>query len=297
MCYVITAAGVKALIDHNRPTALDDAAGATAAHSRASAGSREDSLRQARHDVHVAGWSLALAGALGGGCLKLRGPAASVLSPPTRPSAAGRVALAPADLRLPGGRTPHDFSSGDATGRQVEVERFETVRPDAILELATGAQSQTASDVIVELDDRPPVGAGARKLERYDHFVAGWSLHTDRYGRRAQAVPVVVFVCRDRPRARECARRADSVLRACRAYAGEYPLEWEYPGRERVLFVAERDAHEGFLRGYGVPRLPPQVRVSAAHGDPRAGEATVESREIPSAAGSGAFEPVHSPAL
>ncbi len=293
MCYVITAAGVKVLIDHGRPTALDDA-GAAGAHSRASAGARGDGLRQARHDVHVTGWSLALAGALGGGCLRLRGPGASVLSPPTRPSAAGRVALAPGDLRLPGGRTPHDFSSGDATGRRVEVERFETVRPDAILELAGGARSQPASDVIVELDDRPPVGAGARKLERYDHFVAGWSLHTDRYGRRAQAMAVIVFVCRDRPRARECARRADSVLRACRAYAGEYPLEWEYPGRERVLFVAERDAHEGFLRGYGVPRLPPQVRMSAAQGDPRAGEATVESREIPSAAGSGAFEPVHS---
>jgi hypothetical protein len=71
------------------------------------------------------------------------------------------------------------------------------------------------------------------------------------------------------------------VLRACRAYAGEYPLDWEYPGRERILFVAERDVHEGLLYAYGVPRLPPNVRVSAAHGDPRAGEATVESRQIP----------------
>jgi hypothetical protein len=30
-----------------------------------------------------------------------------------------------------------------------------------------------------------------------------------------------VFVCRDRTRARECARVADAVLTACRAYAGE----------------------------------------------------------------------------
>ena len=71
------------------------------------------------------------------------------------------------------------------------------------------------------------------------------------------------------------------MLRACRAYAGEYPFDWEYPGRERILFVAERDVHEGLLRGYGVPRLPPEVRVSAAHGDPRAGEATIELRQIP----------------
>ena len=72
------------------------------------------------------------------------------------------------------------------------------------------------------------------------------------------------------------------MLCACRAYAGEYPLDWEYPGRERILFVAERDVHEGLLRAYGVPRLPPEVRVSAAHGDPRAGEAAAEPREIPS---------------
>jgi hypothetical protein len=71
------------------------------------------------------------------------------------------------------------------------------------------------------------------------------------------------------------------VLVACRAYAGEYPFDWEYPGRERILFVAERDVHEGLLRACGVPRLPPEVRVSAAHGDPRAREAIAESRQIP----------------
>ena len=157
------------------------------------------------------GGRCALAAALGGTGVELRGPGESVLSPPTRASADGRAALSPGDLRLPGGRAPHDFLRGDATGGQVEVERFETVRPDAIIELATSAHTQPGCDVIVELDDRLPSGARRASFERYDHFVAGWSLHTDRYGRRAQATPVVVFVCRDRSRARECARRADSV--------------------------------------------------------------------------------------
>ncbi len=292
MCYVIAPAGLRMLAGHNRPAGAGAGVGDLPAH--ASAAGRDDSLRQARHDVHVAGWSLALAAALDGARPKLRGPEGSVLSPPTRASGDGRVALAPGDLRLPGGRTPHDFLRGDAGGGQVEVERFETVRPDAILELGATAQAQPATDVIVELDDRPPVGRAARKLKRYDHFVAGWSTHTDRYGRRAKAQPLVVFVCRDRARARECARRADSVLRACHAYAGEYPLDWEYPGRERILFAAERDVHEGLLRAYGVPLLPPAVRVSAAHGDPRAGEATVESREITGAGESGASAPTQS---
>ncbi len=64
-----------------------------------------------------------------------------------------------------------------------------------------------------------------------------------------------------------------------------YPFDWEYPGRQWIVFVAERDVHEGLLRAYGVPRLPPEVRVSAAHGDPRAGEAAIERREILSLAG------------
>jgi hypothetical protein len=74
------------------------------------------------------------------------------------------------------------------------------------------------------------------------------------------------------------------LLKACRAYAGEYPFDWQYPGRERILFAAERDVHEGLVCAYGVPRLPPEVRVTVAHGDPRAGEATAEAREIPCSA-------------
>jgi hypothetical protein len=142
-----------------------------------------------------------------------------------------------------------------------------------------------ASDVMIEHDDRLAVGRGAAKLQRYEHFLTGWSMHTQRYGPRAQALALVVFVCRDRARARECARRADLLLRACRAYPGEYPMDWEYPARDQILFVAERDVHEGLLRAYGVPRLPPHVRIGAAHGDPRAGEASIEPRGLLAARG------------
>jgi hypothetical protein len=89
-----------------------------------------------------------------------------------------------------------------------------------------------------------------------------------------------VFVCRDRPRARECARRADRVLTSCMAYAGEHPHDWEYPGRERIMFAAERDAHDGCLRAWGVPPLPPEVRVAATGGDPRGRDPRGEQREI-----------------
>ena len=294
MCYVITAAGLALLRANDRLRAsVDGEVSAAGAASAARSGAAEDRLRQARHDVHVAGWALALERALGGALLTLRGAEQSVLSPPLRLTPDGKVGLGPGDLRLPGGRAAHDFLRTDATGERVEVERFETVRPDAVLTVpglahvrpagsdAGAAGLQAAIDLMIELDDRLPVGRGAGKLERYDHFLAGWSVHTSRYGRRMEAVPVVVFVCRDRARARECARRADAVLRACRAYAGEYPFDWEYPGRERILFASERDVHEQLLHAYGVPRLPPEVRVTVAHGDPRAGAALAERKEIP----------------
>ena len=105
----------------------------------------------------------------------------------------------------------------------------------------------------------------------------------------------MVFVCRDRARARECTRFADAALKACRAYAGEYPFDWEYPGRQSILFASERDMHEGLLRAYGVQLLPPAVRVMAAHGDPRAGEGGVRIEADPRATAPGTQPPVNLP--
>jgi hypothetical protein len=279
MCYVITPAGLGLLRAKDRLIKpLDsDESGVRAASFDSNHGDARR-LREARHDVHVAGWVLALTKLLHDVRPTLRGPDESVLSPSLRSTRDGRAWLAPADLRLPGGRVPHDFLRTDPSGQRAAVGSFETVRPDAIIELRDVARN--GIDVIIEFDDRLPSGPAAGKLERYDHFLAGWSVQTRRYGQRLEAIPVVVFVCRARDRARECTRRADAVLRACRAYAGEYPFDWEYPGRERVLFASEREVHEGVLGAFGVPRLPPDVRVLAAHGDPRAGEAAMEPREI-----------------
>jgi hypothetical protein len=182
--------------------------------------------------------------------------------------------LAPSELSLPGGRTPHDFLRTLDSGARVEVERFQSIRPDATLRPRRG------TELLIELDDRLPEGRAAAKLERYDHFLAGWSTHLERYTQAGGALPLVVFISRDRSRARECARQADRVLTACRAYPGEYPSEWDYPGRERIAFASERDAHESSLCSWGVPRLPPEVRVAVAAGDPRARDPVIELRDL-----------------
>jgi hypothetical protein len=268
MCYVLSADGHELL---HRAGRLTDRPSDGQRQARAR-GDAERELRGARHDVHVAGWVLALAAALDPRETLVRGAPESILAPPTRAAGQGRVPLALSDLRLPDGRVPHEFLRADGS----EVARFDTLRPDALVR-----QRALALDMFVERDDGLSTRRGAAKLLRYDHFLAGWSAHTRRYGERSEATPAVVFLCRSRERARSCAQAADMTLSACRAYAGEYPLDWQYLGREQTLFVAERDAHEGALTAYGIPRLPPSVRVADAHGDPRAGEASAEPREIP----------------
>ncbi len=279
MCYLITPAGLRVSVEHGAPLDLELLGHkATQGNDPSIPGSNsrhggERLLRQARHDVRVAGWVLALERALAKGPLALKGSDESSISPPSRSKSGERLMLALSELSLPGGRTPHDFLRTVDSGARVEVERFQSIRPDATLAARRGPE------LLIELDDRLPEGLGAAKLERYDHFLAGWSTHLERYTRTGRQ-PLVVFVCRDRARARECARRADGVLTACRAYPGEYPFEWDYPGRKCIAFVSERDAHEGLLCAWGVSQLPPEVRVSAAAGDPRARDAVLESRAL-----------------
>ncbi len=277
MCYSITPSGRHLCIEHGRAVA-SEISGVEALSendpsiSNPNALTGEVLLRQARHDVRAAGWAFALERALAERLLTLRGPGESAIAPLSS-AKRGERTLVPADLSLPGGRAPHDFLRTIEPGVRVEVERFQSIRPDVTLRIKGG------NELLVELDDRLPEGSGAGKLERYDHFLAGWSTQVARYARPGVALPFVVFICRDRSRARECARYADCVLTACRAYAGEYPSDWEYPGRERILYASERDAHEGLVCAWGVPSLPPEVRAGAEL-DPRGRNPLVELRSL-----------------
>ncbi len=275
MCYTITPAGLGLVQAHSvprGPSSEEHDSGERAAARQAEANERL--LFQARHDVHVTAWVLALQSALAKRPLELRGPDESAIAPPTRSRHGERAALSLAELSLPGGRTPHDFLRTLESGERSEVAGFQTIRPDATLRVRDGRE------LLVEFDDRLPEGSSAAKLERYDHFLSGWSVRLKRFTQPAERLPTVVFVCRDKARARECARRADRIVTASRAYPGEYPSAWEYPGRAHILYAAEREIHEGSLSAWGLPSLPPDVRVLAAGGDPRARDAIVESRQL-----------------
>jgi Replication-relaxation len=290
MCYEISDHGLRVLAGSGATREIGMPSKERSRQPSTGVAKRDRHLREVRHEIHVAGWVLALVRVAGSTRASVRGTREAALEVPRREGADGWARLGPEQLRLPGGCVPHDFLRTDATGRRTAVERFDSLRPDAIVEIAAAGaaeagagssrQSELSLDVIVERDDRPLAGRAVAKLERYEHFLTGWSVDTERYGRRKRASPLVVFVCRDRARARANARSADPLLRACRAYAGEYPFDWEYLARKEIVFAAERDLHEGVPLAYGVPTLPPEVRVAVAKGDPRAGESMVEPREI-----------------
>jgi hypothetical protein len=279
MCYALSPAGLA----HLQAQADRDGRSDTTAiwpPAASDAADEADGSRRVRRQIHAAGWALALAGLVGE--RELRGAGESVLLPPRGRSPGGSV-LGPNDLRLPGGRTAHDFLRTTPSGERVDAIRFDTLRPDATV-ICADAGTGAHLDVLIEFDDRHRSPSWVNKLERYDHFLTGWSVQTRRYGGQDAAIGHVVFVCRDRERARICSRRADAVLCACRAYAGDYPQTWEYLGRERIVFVAERDIHEGNLCAWGLSRLPPSLRVATASGDPSAAEALTQLTALPVAA-------------
>jgi hypothetical protein len=192
-----------------------------------------------------------------------------------------RIAYGPADLKLPGGRTPHGFLRTDLHRRRVEVERFRAIEPDATLEFRIQKRERRwHTDLFVELDRTFKPSKNIDKFERYDHMLAGWYMHKDRYTKYLPDPPIVVFICRDQSNAKEFCRAADPVVTAAHAYGGEYRAEWGYPSRERMFFVAERDVHAGTLVGYALPELPPEVRVVQSDGNSQARSCQPRQRPV-----------------
>ncbi len=221
-----------------------------------------------------------------------KGAAVSVLSPPLYSTPNGRPALGPRELRLPGGRTPHEFLRPPTTpgtrARWSDSRRCVPTRPSRSRgsgQHARRRRPRRGRRTHTRLAASPSSRCGrARRARRSPAQPAArrrsWSATTicsragactpNAMASRPLATPLVVFVCRDRARARECARSADRVLTACRAYAGEYPADWEYPGRAGVLFAAERDIHEGSLLAYaGAPAAAGGARGGRPRRSPR----------------------------
>jgi hypothetical protein len=134
----------------------------------------------------------------------------------------------------------------------LQLEHFGPLFPDATLTIyckSIGAEV----DVLVELDRTRRATKNVDKLNRYDAFLTAWCRVADRY-RHAKELPWVIFVCPGEPEARSLMRVADRKVTG--QYSGSGPRDWPYPGRERMLFVAEEDVHDGLALAWSLPRQP-----------------------------------------
>jgi hypothetical protein len=208
-----------------------------------------------RTDIHAAAWVGALERTLGAPLLVISRERA-VRHPPRRGDAASSL-IGVEDLRLADGRVPDGFMRTDEDGRRRPARRFETVRPACGLAPAVGRRRRAGPTLLLELELRSPAGFGIERLERYDHFLTGWSVT-----REPGTPPLVLFLLRDRAAALAVAALADGALTASRACPGEHPRDWEFAGRRLLRFAAEEDVHHGSLHAWRLPAHPPALRTA-----------------------------------
>ena len=65
---------------------------------------------------------------------------------------------------------------------------------------------------------------------------------------------MVIFVCPSEQHAKSLMRVADREVTGLLAQPGRAPETWQSPGRERMLFCAEEDVHDGFGLAWSLPR-------------------------------------------
>jgi hypothetical protein len=141
--------------------------------------------------------------------------------------------------------------------RDLRLEHFAPVVPDATLTIYSKA-SANELDLLVELDRTRRPTKNQYKFHRYDAFLTAWYQMTDRY--RHFRMPWVVFVCPGKEDAMNLMRTADREVTGRLARPGTRPETWRAPARERMLFAAEQDAHDGLPLAWMLPRQPPEYR-------------------------------------
>lgn len=123
------------------------------------------------------------------------------------------------------------------------------VRPDAVLRIAS-AESDAIYTLLIEFDRTRRVDKNFDKFRRYDCFLTSWWDAADAGWSEA---PFVVFVCQ------QAEQRHTFVATADRQLTGTYETAESstlWPGRRRVLFALEQDAHKQRLEAWRSPGQP-----------------------------------------
>jgi hypothetical protein len=198
------------------------------------------------HLLQTNAWVLAYRHVVGDHIVEWRGEHEGRLEVPTKLVGGRRSPIAIEDLDLAQYRRLRDLRSS----------RFERVWPDATVTIDMPHRGRTF-DLMVELDRTNRPAKNFDKFRRYDALICGWWRAIERYRKMGES-PAVVFVCTDEAHTASFMRAADREVTGRLARPGTPEQSWPYPGRERMLFVSERDMHAGSLRSWKLPGEPTQ---------------------------------------
>jgi hypothetical protein len=177
-----------------------------------------------------------------------RGEPEGRLEAPTKLHEGRRVAIGADDIQL------------ERYGyvRDLKEAEFGRVWPDATLTIDMPHRGRRF-DLMIELDRTQSPYQNFEKFRRYDALITGWWRRLERY-RKLGEPPAAVFVCVDEEHVETFARAANQEMTGRLARTGTSEQSWPYPGRERTLFVSERDMHEGSWRAWKLPAEPARGR-------------------------------------
>jgi Replication-relaxation len=206
-----------------------------------------------RHELELVAWLLDLRDATGAAFQAVVGAAEATVEPPRqrRLDAAGRL-------------------------RDVGVREAARLAPDAEVRLESRRRAGGAVRLLVELDRTGRPDYQLAKWRAYDALLAGWWRDARRRGGGLRfddgEPPRVVFVCPDEPAVEAFLERADGALTAAVERPGRPRAEWEYPGRDGLLFCARGETAGGGRGFWRLDRLPPAARPAGTAPEQRRGE-------------------------
>jgi hypothetical protein len=187
------------------------------------------------HDLHLNSWVLAYRRALNGALREWAGETA--IEPPS-PAHKGQLRL-----------------DDNWSVEGLKAKRPRTVVPDAVLEIDRPDRDATRV-FLIEYDRTTRVDKNYEKFRRYDAFLAWWWRHTP-YADHGEP-PWVLFVCQDENHRDKFLAAADHDLTGRLWHPSATPSENHYPGRRRILFACEADAHADVLEAHRLPGFPPR---------------------------------------
>ena len=207
---------------------------------------RESELRSGLyvlHNLHAAGWALAAGSALGDSARRVHGGRESSCA-----------------LRPPRGADTRDSVAirGNRSVGDLQLERFSPIWADARLDVHVRGHHMTHWYVECDRTGRP--SKNTKKFVAYDAMFCGWGQLVGAY---QQHLPIVVFVCMDERSLLAHLLAADRALTGWVAGLVGKLEDRVYIGRQRTWFVNELDAHQGSLRAWRLPDLPPSARQAA----------------------------------